>query len=120
MLEAINTNTRYVTAVIYNEPQRILSADIIYAYMENKRMHLVLQKGDIIVNNTYKQIYGQLIEAGGFGEPCRGYCVNFRYIKKHTREHLYLEYRNKVYKLDISRRKYNDFRKAIAEWIGGK
>lgn len=119
-LEYINTNTQYITAIINNEMKRVLSADIIYVYMENKRMHLVLKKGDIVVNNTYKQIYSQLIETGGFGEPCRGYCVNFRYIRKHTREHLYLEHQNKVYKLDISRRKYNDFRRAIAEWIGGK
>ena len=119
-IKKINADRQYITVMMGESQKKLLVSDILYVYIENKHMHLVMKKGEILINNTYKEIYTQLEKFRCFGEPCRGYCVNFEYVTSYTHDRIFIGYQNKEYQLDISRRKYKDFHNAMMDWIGGK
>ena len=122
-IKEIESNRQFITVTVSEKTlshKNILLKNIVYVYMENKRLHVITIKGDFITNDTYKNIYEQLRRFKNFSEPCRGYCVNFNYITNYTHDSLICKHGAAVYKLDISRRKYNSFHKSFIDWISDK
>lgn len=119
-IKEIRSFRQSVTVNVNGTQKNILLKNIVYVYMENKRLHVVTIKGDLITDDTYKNIYEQLRHFKNFSEPCRGYCVNFNYITNYIHDSLICKYGTVVYKLDISRRKYNSFHKSFIDWISDK
>ena len=122
-LKEMENNKQFITVTVSGNPvsqKNVLIKNILYVYMENKRQHIVTVKGDFITKDTYKNIYEQLKRYKNFCEPCRGYCVNFDYITNYTHDTIICKYKKTVYKLDISRRKYDSFHKSFIDWISDK
>lgn len=109
-----------VTIHIKNKETQILSKNIIYIYVSHKLLHIVSVNGEIFADDTYRDIYEQLRESHDFCEPNRGYCFNFMHVKGYTTNTLLCSYQDKTYKLNISRRRYDDFHLSFVNWIGGK
>ena len=94
--------------------------NIIYIYMENKNLHLITIKGEIITDDTLKNVYEQIKNIDYFTETCRGYYVNMNYVRNYNRDNILCSYMQETYNVCISRRKYNSFHHAFVNWIGGK
>lgn len=114
----IESFKHHINIKIKGETQKIFLQNIIYIYMENKRLHVVTTKSEIIADNTLTNIHSQIKGINYFCECCRGYYVNFNFIKNYTRNTIICTYKQLNYTLDISRRKYNSFHKAFISWIG--
>jgi DNA-binding LytR/AlgR family response regulator len=118
-LKEINARIPRINVHIDNTNLDVPAGNIIYIYMENRRLHLITDKGDMVTRDTIKSIGEQLKDIGCFGKTSRGYYVNFNYVTEYDREYVYCEYQQKKYKVDISRRKYNDFNISFKKWLGG-
>ena len=119
-ISEVNALKYNITITVNNKKQQILLQHIIYIYMENKRLHIVTTKGEIVTFDTIKTIYDQIKDIAYFSETCRGYYVNLNFVTKYNRDIVTCVYDNKTYEICISRRKYNLFHKAFIDWIGGK
>ena len=119
-ISEINALKYHITITVNNKKQQILLQHIIYIYMENKRLHILTIKGEIVSFDTMKAIYDQIKDIAYFAETCRGYYVNLNFVVKYGRDGVVCVYNNKKYEICISRRKYNLFCKAFIDWIGGK
>lgn len=119
-IRELKESKQLITIHIRNKKTQILSKNIIYIYVSRKLVHIVSVNGEIIAEDTYRDIYEQLVGSNDFCESNRGYCVNFRYVKYYTTNTLFCGYRDEIYKLNISRRKYENFHLSFVNWIGGK
>lgn len=109
-----------VTVSIGNKKTQISAKNIIYVYVFRKILHIVSTGGEIFTDDTYKDIYNQLREFDDFCELHRGYLINFNYVKNYTANEVFCDYQDKTYKINISRRKYDDFHLSFINWMGGK
>lgn len=120
VIEELKSKQQEILITINNKPKQIFVRNIIYIYMENKKLHIVTIKGEIITNDTLKSVYEQLKDIDYFVESARGYYVNLNYVKGYTHNTIQCVCNQKTYNIYISRRKYNQFHKAFIDWIGGK
>lgn len=70
--EVMNSH-HYIDTVVYGKKMQIPLQNIIYIYMENRRLHIVTLKGEIVSDDTLKCISEQLKDINYFVESCRGY-----------------------------------------------
>lgn len=116
-LEAVK---RTITVNAGNGNVEIYVKDIVYIYVSNKISRIVSTKGEIYTYDTYKSICERLSVLGCFGEPYRGYYVNFTYVQNYTQDKLICSYKDQICELNVSRRKYMEFNKIFNTWLGGK
>ncbi len=116
-LKEINSLKRRI--VIDENSGEIVISNIVYIHAENKATRFIMTKGDFIVKESYKSVFGKLNKYDEFIEVCRGCCINLRYLRGHSKNKITCGYGEKEYVLDISRRKYENFCTAFMKWIGG-
>ncbi len=119
-IDEINAMHHRINIKIDGIKNDIYLHNVVYIYMENKRLHIITVKGEIITDDTLKNIYDQIKNIDYFIETCRGYYVNMNYVRNYTRDNIVCSYKQEVYNVCISRRKYNNFRQACISWIGGR
>lgn len=119
-IKEIKSLQHYITVKINGTKSTIFLHNIIYIYMENKRLHVITAKGEITTDDTLKTIYNQIKSIDYFTETCRGYYVNMNYVKNYSRENIVCSYKQEIYNVSVSRRKYNSFHHAFISWVGGK
>lgn len=91
--------------------------NVIYIYMENKRLHIITTKGEIITDDTLKNVCAQIKDIDYFTETCRGYYVNLKYVTKHTHDTATCKCKETTYEVCISRRKYKNFHNKLIDWM---
>lgn len=119
-IKELNGMHQTITVTIRNGKVDILVKSIVYVYVSNKITRIVSLNGEIYTYDTYKSIYDVLSGLGYFGEPYRGYCVNFFYVQNYTQDKLICANQEKTYDLKVSRRKFEEFDIAFNTWLGGK
>lgn len=115
---AIDELHKHITVTVNNEKISVPAENIIYIYMENKRLHVITRKGEFVTKDTISSICEQLKSIPYFAETSRGYYVNYNYIDSYTHEEIICVYQEKKYKVYISRRKYKDFNISFTKWLG--
>lgn len=120
VLNLINNEKRNIIITSNAEPMQISAQNIMYFYIQDKKLHIITTKGEIVTNDTYQKIYEQLEERDDFCEPHRSYCVNLKYVREYTKDKVFCAYKEEKYAVYISRRKYNSFRKKFTQWLGSK
>lgn len=119
-IKELNGMHQTITVTVRSGKVDILVKSIVYVYVSNKITRIVSLNGEIYTYDTYKSIYDVLSGLGHFGEPYRGYCVNFFYVQNYTQDKLICTYQEKTCNLRVSRRKFEEFDRAFNTWLGGK
>ncbi len=119
-IKELNGMHQTITVTVRSGKVDILVKSIVYVYVSNKITRIVSLNGEIYTYDTYKSIYDVVSGLGHFGEPYRGYCVNFFYVQNYTQDKLICAYQEKTYDLKVSRRKFEEFDMAFNTWLGGK
>lgn len=116
-IKELQSSNYYINIKINNKKTPVCVQNIIYIYMENKRLHIITTKGELIADDTLKNVYSQIKDIDYFAETCRGYYVNLNFIKNHTHDTAVCIYKDTVHEVCISRRKYKNFRKRFIDWM---
>lgn len=117
-IHMLRKEKQFIDITVNSQKAQVSIENIIYLFIQNKRMHIITTKGEIISHDTYNSVFEQLNDYDFFFEPFRGYCVNFNYIKNYVKDKIYCSYKTKVYEIYLSRRKREDFLKNFIKWIG--
>lgn len=119
-IKELQSSNYYINIKINNKKTPVCVQNIIYIYMENKRLHIITKKGEIITDDTLKNVYAQIKDLEYFTETCRGYYVNLNYVTKHTHDTAICQCKETTYKVCISRRKHKIFHNKLIEWVASK
>lgn len=119
-IQELYKNNQFIYVTVNSEKVQIFISSIIYIYVQNKKTHIITTKGEIVVNVPYQTVFEQIKDYTNFFEPYRGYCINFSYVKKYSKDKIYCGYRAMDYEIYLSRRKQEEFQKRFAKWIGEK
>lgn len=120
VIKEIEGTNQYITIKNNLKEVKVYVQSIIYVYAYNNKVYLVTTKGEIETTDTYKDVFEKLKKYNFFCESQRAHCINFKYVKNYNKDRVYCAYRDKIYEVYFSRRKYDDFNKSFLEWIGGK
>ena len=119
-IREIDNSEHRLTVTIGFDKVKMSTRNIIYMYAQDRRLHIVTTKGEIITNDTFETICNQLNDSIHFCEPHRSYMVNLEYVRNYDKDTIFCVYKDKEHKVYLSRRKYDYFNKRFVEWIGGK
>ena len=108
-----------VTVTVNAHRVSLPTQNIIYIYAQARKLHIITTKGEIVTGDTFDALRSQLSENDCFCEPHRSYLVNLEYVRSYDKNMILCAYRDKVYQVYLSRRKYDQFSKRFVEWIGG-
>lgn len=100
-----------ITAEVHETKRDLefLLRDIIYITPEDKHCKIVTTHGEYIVTDSFKELKEQFTTQNFCS--CHGsYCINLNYVERYTKSEVYLRYKNKEYKVHISRRQYKNFK----------
>lgn len=117
-LNEIYKEKQFIDITVNNEKSQVFINNIIYIFVQSKKMHIITTKGEIVANATYQSVFEQLKKYNFFFEPHRGYCVNFSYIRNYDKDKIYCSYKSAEYEVYLSRRKQEEFQRKFVEWIG--
>ena len=98
----------------------LMVKNIIYLFTEKKKVHIITPRREIIASNTYKEIDVQLKDLPYFYPTHRGEYVNFKYIKNYDKKVIFCGYNDKIYRVYVSRRRYDEFNDKFIRWVSGK
>lgn len=119
-IQELYKNDQFINVMVNSENIQIFINNIIYIYIQKKKTHIITTKGEITVSVPYQKVFEQIKNYTNFFEPYRGYCINFNYVKKYSKDKIYCGYKTVEYEIYLSRRKQEDFQKRFAKWIGEK
>lgn len=85
-MQELYKNRQFIYATVNSEEVQIFINNIIYIYVQNKKIHIITAKGEIVVNMPYQKVFEQIKGYTNFFEHFRGYCVNFTYVKKYDKD----------------------------------
>lgn len=109
-----------VTITVNSHKVVLPAKNIIYIYVQSRKLHVITTKGEIVTGDTFEAICGQLREADNFFEPHRSYLVNLEYVRSCERGKIFCAYNDRAYEVYLSRRKYSLFNQKFVEWMGGR
>ncbi len=118
VIKELRAFEHYIAVIFNKEKIQIKSKNIVYIYIQQRKLHIVTVNGEIITNDTFENILMQIGDNPDFYSPHRSYLVNFRYIKNYDKSKIYCECSGKNYEVYLSRRKYEEFKKAFLCWVG--
>lgn len=119
-IREIETSEHRLTVTVGMNKIKMSTRNIIYIYAQNRRLHIITTKGEIITNDLFEDVRSQLKDSIYFCEPHRSYLVNLEYVRNYDKDKIYCLYKDKIYEVYLSRRKYDSFNKRFIEWIGEK
>ena len=117
VVSEMKSNRQYIEVVVGDEMKKIYGRHIIYMYIHNRIVHVMTTKGEFQVKTSMREILAQLKNSNLFGEPCRGYLVNFQYVRKYTPIGLECGCGEEGYTIPMSRRKFKEFQQKFIDWM---
>lgn len=120
VLKELNETDNYIIVTNNLKEIKVYVQNIIYVYAHNNKVYIVTTKGEIEATDTYRDVHEKLKKYDYFCESQRAHFINFKYVKNYNKDRVFCAYRDKIYEVYFSRRKYDNFNKSFLEWIGGK
>lgn len=117
VLSEMKNTRQYIEVMIGDETKIIYGRHIIYMYIQKRIVHVITTKGEFQVKTPMRDILAQLKNSNLFGEPCRGYLVNFQYVRKYAPVGLECGYGEEGYTIPMSRRKFKEFQQKFIDWM---
>lgn len=117
-IKELSREKQFIEVTANSEKVPVFIENIIYMYAQNKRIHIITTKGEIVSYDTYGSVFEQLKKYEFFFESFRGFCVNFKYIRNYNKDKIYCSYNETDYEIYLSRRKREEFIKKFVKWIG--
>lgn len=117
VLNEIDKRKQFIIATKGSDEIKIMMKNIIYIYVVAKKVYIVTTKGEIAVNNTFESIRKQLDKSEDFFETHRGYCVNFKYVKRYEKDKVHCSHEGVYYEVYLSRRKQSAFGRSFTDWM---
>ena len=90
---------------------------IIYIYAEGKKTYIVTTDEEYMTGESFKSIK-EKINSYFFYESHASFYANLNYVTSYSKKDVICEYKDKKYRLHMSRRKYADFNKYFIDWMG--
>lgn len=119
-IKELKNAMQFITITVNDEKIDVPIQNIIYMFAQNKKLHIITVRGEILSDDTFETIAYALRECQDFCEPHRSYLVNLKYVKDYERDKIFCSYNDRAYVVYLSRRKYGIFRRKFLEWLGGK
>ncbi len=118
-MKAIQDKKLFLPVTINKRPMPILMKNVILVFTENRMTYIVTVDGKFTLKENFKQVKGQL-NRNYFCESHASYSVNFNYVSDYTYTDVTCKYKDAVYTVPMSKRKYSDFKKGFINWAGGQ
>ena len=117
-MRELSCKKQFIEITANSEKVPVFVENIIYLHTQNKRIHIITTKGEIVSYNTYGSVFDQLKKYEFFFESFRGSCVNFKYIRNYDKNKIYCSYNGSDYEIYLSRRKREEFIRKFIKWMG--
>lgn len=117
ILTEIRNNQKHIEIVVKGEQKTICCNQILCVFMKKKRLIIATTKGEFNVNGSVQDFSNAISDSDMFGEPCRGYWVNHQYIADIVSDTVICQYRDRIYRLPVSRRKRKEFKEKFLDWM---
>lgn len=117
IISEIRNNQKYIEVVVKGEEKRIFCNQILCMYMKKKKVFMATTKGEFSVSGSLLDFSKTISDCDMFGEPCRGYWVNYQYVTDILSDTVLCQYHGRTYRLPISRRKRKEFKERFLHWM---
>lgn len=101
-----------------DEVSKVNTCDIIYAAIEQRKVHLHTVEQDIVTNESF-EYWKEKLNDECFIQIHQSYIVNMNYVQKITKTSAILSCNSNVFEVHVSARKYAAFKKAFYKFLGG-